>query len=159
MSIDRHFAERRTSSNFVASNSTSVSDPDLHFLTYLFDDSEIKTNLTNTQYKPTVNGNMIIFNNKSDFIQGCNYFWLNSGFPSEPVEVLYDLGKEINIGYKGSDSKLITLRLVRRTNGSVSSGGLGATYWIVVFNKLSSSSEFNITETFPYTLPVTVTRI
>jgi len=159
MSIDRHFAERRTSSNFVASNSTSISDPELHFLTYLFEDSEIKTNLKNTSYKPTINGNMIIFNNKSDFIQGCNYFWLESGIPSDPCEVLYDLGKEISIGYKGGDSKLITLRLVRRTNGSVSSGGLGSTYWITVSNKLSASAEFNITPTFPFTLPVNVTRV
>ena len=159
MSIDRHFAERRTSSNFVASNSTSISDPELNFLTYLFEDSEIKTYLTNGPYKPAINGNMIIFNNKSDFIIGCNDFWLNSGIPAEPVEVLYDLGKEINIGYKGGDSKLVTLRLVRRTNGGISSGGIGPTYWITVFNKLSSSSEFNQTPEFPYTLPVTVTRI
>ena len=159
MSVHREYTQRLTN-QFQA----GPFDATGAWSTYLWTDSELQANLIS--FAPTtksVNGSMVTYNTEVDLIAGLNQIWIG-GTPAEPREFLIDMGKEYNLGLKGGDSKIVTMRRVQRTNGTASSGGVGGTspaynsYWTPVLNKLSASPQLNTVPDFPI-LPVTVSRV
>lgn len=165
MSVHREFAQRP--SNYFRA---AAYDANFAYSTYLYTDEELQESIAYAPSKRTVNGSMVTYSTAADLITGMGIIWNGldvlhpHGIPSEPYELLLDMGKEYNFGFKGGDSKILTMRRVQRTNGTAASGGVGGTaptyncYWTPIINKLSASSELNPDPTNPI-LPVTVSRI
>lgn len=93
------------------------------------------------------------FDNVEDLVAGLNAVWDNVTLTTQPYETLLDMGREIKFGVKGGQSDLVTFRVVQRTNGLASAGGVGGsasygvgndvgfnTYLVPIENRLSGGA-------------------
>jgi hypothetical protein len=99
------------------------------------------------------------FENTDDLVAALNAVWNNVSLTTQPYETLLDMGREIKFGVKGGQSDLVTFRVVQRTNGLASAGGVGGaasygvgndvgfnTYLVPIENRLSGGA---LADVFP----------
>ena len=101
----------------------------------------------------------VTFNSTSDLVSALNAVWNNVSLTTQPYETLLDMGREIKFGVTGGQSDLVTFRVVQRTNGLATAGGVGGsasygvgndvgfnTYLVPIENRLSGNA---LADVFP----------
>lgn len=101
----------------------------------------------------------VSFANSADLVSALTAVWNNRDLTTQPYETLIDMGREIHFGVTGGQSDLVIFRVVQRTNGLATAGGVGGaasygtgndvgfnTYLVPIENRLSGGA---LADVFP----------